>query len=426
MSIRDVIDYLRTVERGKIAKNALALLIGNGTAQLLAGIAVILTTRHLGVDASGQYLAAYVLLGQAAPLLNFGLDTLFLREAGRNPSTTGRLLVSTSFAKLLLAVGWLPALVFLPPLVNPQVYPQSVMWIATTGVIFQAIGNSAIAAFQGSMKNWTVCWLQVVNGVLLLVPTVWLVMDSASLTQFVWVRTGAYIVSGVLRFTLASRTYKSGRGRFSPLPLYRDGAVFMAADVLAIIYGTADVTITALLLGETAAGYYAPVVTLINILFLIPSSVYLVAVPLLSQRYAKDAATAHRAAYLVVGGLAALGCLLAVGVLGLSPFISRLVYGIHIPTMTSAAALMSGVIFFKSISFGLVPILIAVNLQKKRVLVQIISVIVNIGLNLLLIKPFGIVAAAAVYVISELVLCIGLSFYALPYLFAQQAQKNKI
>lgn len=426
MSIRDVIDHLKTIEQGTIAKNALALLLGNGTAQFLAGVAVILTTRHLGVDTSGQYLAAYVLLGQAAPFLNFGLDTLFLREAGRDPSTIGHRLASTSLAKLLLAVGWLPVLACLPSLINPQVYPRFIMWIASTGIVFQAIGNSAIAAFQGNIKNWTVCWLQVINGVFLLLPTVWLVLDSSSLTQFVWVRTGAYAVSATLRFVLATRIYRAKPGRLSLLSLYRDGAAFMAADVLAVIYNTADVTITALLLGKTDAGYYAPVVTLINILFLVPSSVYLVAIPLLSQRYAKDSATAHQIAYLILGGVTVLGCLLAAGTLVLSPFLSQLVYGTHISKITNAARLMSGVIFFKSISAGLVPILIAVNRQKKRVLVQIVAVIVNVGLNLLLIKPFGVVAAAVVYVISEFVLCLGLAIYAWPYLSVKRSRKKDL
>lgn len=388
-------------------------------AQALVSVAVVLTTRHLGVAASGQYLATYALLRQAAPILNFGLDTLFLREAGCAPSAVGSHLISISFAKLLLAIGWLPALALLPPLLFPRVYPPSVMWIAAIGITFQALGTSAVTAFQGSMRNWIACWLQVASGVFLLLPVVWLAGRSSALEQFVWGRTGAYIVSAVLRFAFAARTYRIQPDRRPLLSLYRDGMPFMAADILATIYGTADVTIVALLQGKTAAGYYAPVVTLVNTLFLIPLSVYLVAIPMLSQRYAQDPPAARRTARSFLGGLTALGILLAGGVLLFSPFLSRLVYGSTIPIMTKTTALASAVVFFKSINYGLAPVLIAVNRQNKRVIAQIASVVTNIGLNLLLVGSYGVIAAALVYVISEAVLCIGLAIYALPHIRAK-------
>jgi len=419
LGIRSAVASLKNISSGQVANSALALLIGNGVAQVLFSVAVVLTTRHLGVDASGQYLAAYALLGQAAPLLNFGLDTLFLREAGRTPSAIGSHLASISFAKVLLAVGWLPALAFLPPLLSPGVYPPAVMWVAALGIVFQAMGTSAVTAFQGAMRNWVVCWLQVASGGFLLLPIVWLVGRSSALEQFVWVRTGAYVTSAALRFTLAARAYHIRPDGLPLLSLYRDGMPFMAADVLAIIYGTVDVTIVALLLGETAAGHYAPVVTLINTLFLIPLSVYLMAIPLLSQRYTQDPPVARRTARSILGGLTVLGVLLAGGVLIFSPFLSRLVYRSSIPTMTKATALMSGVVFLKSVNYGLVPVLIAVNRQNKRVIAQVASVVTNVGLNLLLVGSYGVIAAALVYVISEAVLCIGLAIYAVPHMRAK-------
>jgi O-antigen/teichoic acid export membrane protein len=71
--------------------------------------------------------------------------------------------------------------------------------------------------------------------------------------------------------------------------------------------------------------------------------------------------------------------------------------------------ILSPIMLFKSISFGLALIIIISGNQKKRLLPQLIVSLFNIAFNILLIPYFGLVSVAWIYTISELLLMIGYS-----------------
>lgn len=72
--------------------------------------------------------------------------------------------------------------------------------------------------------------------------------------------------------------------------------------------------------------------------------------------------------------------------------------------------ILSPLLLFKAISFFCATILVAIGAQSKRVIPQVFSLLINIGLNLLLIPRIGVIAPAFVYVISEGVLMVGYLF----------------
>ncbi len=75
--------------------------------------------------------------------------------------------------------------------------------------------------------------------------------------------------------------------------------------------------------------------------------------------------------------------------------------------------MLSVVILFHSVSYGLGAILVATNQQAPRSAVQFVSVIINIVLNLLIIDRFGIYGVAVVYTITEIVLICGYGWLVL-------------
>jgi O-antigen/teichoic acid export membrane protein len=73
-------------------------------------------------------------------------------------------------------------------------------------------------------------------------------------------------------------------------------------------------------------------------------------------------------------------------------------------------AILSPILFLKTVSFAAAAFLVAVDWQSHRLIPQAISAAVNIVLNLLVIQTLGIQGVAYVYVISEAVLLIGYLF----------------
>jgi O-antigen/teichoic acid export membrane protein len=176
---------------------------------------------------------------------------------------------------------------------------------------------------------------------------------------------------------------------------------------LAVLYGSADITLAAYFLGPEAAGYYAPASTLVATLYLIPAAMYYVMLPVLSRAHASDAALARRMAARMVAGSTALGLVLAAPLALLAGPIVQVLYGPEFAPAADVLRILSLVLGLHCISFSLGAILAAVGNQGQRVVVQAVVAALNIGLNLLVIRQWGITGVAWVFVLSELALALG-------------------
>jgi len=88
--------------------------------------------------------------------------------------------------------------------------------------------------------------------------------------------------------------------------------------------------------------------------------------------------------------------------------------------------ILSAILFFHSITFGVAAILVATNQQKQRTIIQAIAVVINVGLNFLIIQQFGITGVAYVYVLTEVVLLLGYVYLVLRYWLSTHSNKPGI
>jgi O-antigen/teichoic acid export membrane protein len=175
-----------------------------------------------------------------------------------------------------------------------------------------------------------------------------------------------------------------------------------------------DVLIVAMILGEVAVGLYSPAVGLANALFIIPAAVYAVILPVLSNLFASHVDQAWLTAKRSLWLLLALGAGLSVTLYLLAgPLVSLL--GTSFAGSQEILQILSVILFIHSISIGMAAILVAVNEQAKRTVVQAIAVVVNGTLNLLAVSVLGIRGAAYVYVLTEVVLASGYTWLVLRY-----------
>ena len=187
---------------------------------------------------------------------------------------------------------------------------------------------------------------------------------------------------------------------------------FALSEALSIIYVQADITLLTLLKTKTTAGVYSPVSTLINALFIIPSSIHLYAIPLLSQSFQYNNEKFIKSAKKLLVWLFLLGLILAmaVGIVGSKLVIFLL--GSAYEVTGKLIVILSPLLLLKSMEFGFVSNIIAMDKQKFRLLPQLIAALVNLALNIWAIPRFGEFGAAWVYLLSEFVLFIG---YALVF-----------
>ena len=368
---------------------------------------LLIIARQLGVEGYGQYAATYALLAQMSVLLNFGLDTWLLRYGAMSEMAMARGMGNAMVLKLLLFLLWYPLVVVFAPLLNPHVYPGTLVRAGALGVVCQATGLLTQSAFKAELRNEVTLLLQVVGATLFCGASLLLVNYGATVVQFAWGRTAAFALMGLLGLYLAIRNFGLNPRLADLKSVGADSFSFLLSDALAIIYLSIDLTIVAIVLGESESGLYAPAVTLVNTLFIIPNTIYTVMVPVITRAYIRGERQIRILSTGLILGLTVLGLAMSIVVFGLASPIIAFLYGPAFSASANVLTILSAVLFFKSINYALAAILTAISLQRERVIAQAFAAFTNVALNLLVVQRYGILGVAIVYVLTETLLCLG-------------------
>ena len=399
------------------------LVLGTSVARILSAFVIFIIARQSGLEKFGLYAAALSLAKLTAITFSLGLDGWLLREISRSHKRLEMIAGSALAIKIGFGSIWLLVLAAIIPLMNQDSFPINLVMLSAVSVWFEEILETVWTVFKASLRNEVTSKLMVSSQFVLLIITIILAQfpnnDPAIFLggRIVAMAFGLFISLWVL---LRKDKIKLQLGSVSAA--LRGTVSFGLSHGLAVIYERVDITIIALFLGKMAAGIYSPAISLMTTLFLIPSVIYGVMLPVISNMQDQNKKDIPAYSYRLFLLSALLGVLLG---LGLVIIAYPLVWLIYTPEFMSSApilVILSNVLLFKCMSFAFAAVIAAVGWQKKRVFVQFIAAILNIGLNLLVVRNYGIKGVAYVYVLTEFVLTIGYLILVLKW----QKQHNLI
>jgi O-antigen/teichoic acid export membrane protein len=313
--------------------------------------------------------------------------------------------------KIAIGVPWIVGLALLLPAIRPQTYPLLLVLVSAAAVWLEGLFTLLLVAFKTILRNNITAWLLAGSrGAIFLITglLIWVDVDAPLAFALIRLGTGAVLVA----IAILSLPF---RVRFGSAPDLRQTWVnarpFAISDLFTSVYVQADVTIAALSLSQEAVGLYTPASSMVNALFVFPSALYSVAVPVLvrvlNAAQPRQAGTIRRAFLLAMLVFGALGGMLWLGLrIGAEP-VATVLLGRDFARSGGLLAILSPIIFLKSCSFALAAMLVSVGWQRRRVYAQALSALVNVGLNVALIRRFGITGVATIYVLSEGLLMLG-------------------
>ena len=397
-----------TISRKQVLANVAALLSGTALSRGLSALILILVARQIGRDAYGQYSATIALVGLVAILFSLGLEGWLLYKGGSDREHLGVWFTSAFWLTVLLGIGWMAGLWFVTPYLNPSSFPWSLIVLASLALWLEEVARLIWSAFKARMRNNLTSLLMVVSqGAFLVVCLLLAAVRSRDAEAYMAGRLVAAALGAVASGLLLRRELGIGFRPRTLRPALRGTLPFAASTGFSVIYGRADLAIVGHMLGKTAAGVYAPALTLTNTLFLIPVAVYEVMVPLLGRGYKQDRAwTARTAAWFAVSMLL-VGIALAAGLAWISRPLITILYGTDFQSSAEVLAVLAGVLALRCPTIALSALLVAVGWQSPRVGVQALSAVLNVALNLLVVRGFGVMGVARVYLGTELVLLLG-------------------
>lgn len=294
-------------------------------------------------------------------------------------------------------------------LLPPATYPWRLASVIVVGVGLDSLLALAYAFLRTLGRHTAVTILQAFYGLLLLMTTLVLPLATQGVLLFAGARSALGLALGLGLIVYLWRRYPPDQVtpvRFA-WPILRAARSFLATETISSVYMRADMTIVSLLLGATGARIYGPAINLLTIGCLAPSALFYYFVPVLSRLQEQDKSLYRQQSLTQLKFQLIMGAGLAVVLFAAAPLLVSVIFGRAYLESVLILRWLSPIGLLRSANFALAAILIASQQQAQRARVQLLCAVFNVTANLIVILPLGIAGVAAVYVCSELGLCLG-------------------
>lgn len=389
----------------RVAFSTVAQIAGRILAALVSIVSLKLSTQYLGPTAYGNFVTATAFITLFSVLTDWGLNVVAVQEIAKDESTARTFIGINIAMRAALSLALVPLVALLGFLIyhdsNARVL-QGVNLLLVT-LVLTAVQNSLAVIFVVKTRNEITAAVDVAAKVAAVIAIVVVIHFDLGyigyLVQSVIVVAFAAALTGVL-----ARRYVAARPIFSAsswVPLFVRALPLGLVQIINTIYYKIDSVLLSVMRTPAEVGYYGISYRILDLVMAIPGFFMLALMPTLVRRGATpDLAPVVQKAFDVMVTLA---FPLLVGSVLLSKQVVVAVSGPKFAAGSNAFAVLmvGGAVSYLNAVFG--NTLVALGHQRALVPLTIVVVTLNIGLNLALIPPFGIVGAGVATSAAEFV-----------------------
>jgi O-antigen/teichoic acid export membrane protein len=394
-----------SVPLSKIAHAYAIQLICRALGMLASVVSVAMTARYLGPGPYGQLTIAVVFIGMWSSLADLGIGTVIVRRVTSGRGELERLVRVNSGLSLLYCLP-LAAIAALTGLLIYHDHDVRVMLVVLSGqLLLMTMTARFDPVFMATVKFAAVAVSDFASRLGVLAAVCWLVAVHADVIWFAVIQLIPPVLQLLIQGTAAAR-HVSLRPIFAPretVELLRESLPLMGVMVVALVYWRADGVLLSVLSTHSEVGVYGLAYTLafnteVLAIFFLKSSLS-TATELFSRDVHAFAEFLRRSVelmYFMMVPVAVVGALLAgplIGLLGDQAFVAR-----GTPTL----ALLLAAAGLRCIASTLGQGLFASHQQQFLFRVWIITLALNVVLNLVLASRYGAVGAGITLVCTEL------------------------
>jgi O-antigen/teichoic acid export membrane protein len=387
--------------------NAAMLMAARIVSRAIALVTVFATANSLGRLGNGEFQATVTYIALISILIDLGFNTLYTREGARNPERIPYYLRNVLSSRALFA---LPALLVLALTMGlsglgPLLVPAFLV------MVLSAYSNVLRSTFYATGALTYEAYAILAESIVLLGGTLYGVYTHRGVDFFLWCYAASYTFSCIY-FTAVISARRMVRwgwelDRAFVLSWFRKGLPFALAFVITTLYFKIDVPILLSFRGLAEVGLYTFAYKPIESLLFVPVTIMNVAFPVLAVYHTESRERLHNATNRFFKALFGLGWPITVGTVLLAPGINGLFDRSHQFGPSAAALQVLGAgIFLMFVTNAFIAALNAMDRQVLFTWAALVSLVVNVGLNLFLIPAFGYLGAAWATNLTELALLV--------------------
>ena len=396
-----------TLNMRKVAKNISWLLIDK-LIRMVGGLFVgIWVARYLGPDLFGKLNYAIAFIGLFGSFSAFGLQAIVVRELVKNQYSKKELLSS---AFLIQVIGAITAYIFCNLLVlllrdDDQVVRVLVVFLSLI-LLFRST-DFIKYYFEANVESKYIVWVE--NSVFVVGSTIriFLILTKADIYSFAILMVFEALSLGVLLLYLYGKKVGSHIWPYfyasSFFMLLKNSWPLMLSTVTVMIYMRLDQIMLGELADDSAVGVYSAAIRISEIWYVIPTIVSASLFPSLVAQHQSNRAFFDKSLQIQYELMVYLAILIAIPVTFLSDQIIEVLYG---GAYSDAAQVLvvhiwSGVFVFLGVASQ--QWFIAEHMERQALYRTTAGMIINVGLNLLLIPKYQAVGAAWATLIAQAV-----------------------
>ena len=401
--------------RKSVAHNTMWLTSSLVAQKVLSFVYFAIVARSLGVEQTGLYVFALAFTALFGIFADFGLTPVVIREVAKesdhsqfSPDVKHRLTVSLRLKFVFIVLAALAAVGFAKLLGYEE---RTVMLVlATSGVMMlDAIHVFAYGILRG-IQNLRYEAIGMFGGQLLVVLLGgWVLYSGGSVFMLVGalaVGSGFNVFNAVYHVARAGVRFPGRFGfRFSDIKEVLVMAwPFAAAGILARGYAQIDIVLLSKISGLSAVGLYAVPAKIVFAFQFIPIALAAALYPAMSRAFVASREKLAKIVHISIVYLMFIAVPLIVILLTMSPFIVTYVFGDAYVSSIILLQILSISMLFGFIDFPIGSLLNATHKQHLQTTSMFITLLVNLGLNLLLIPRYGALGATVAAVAGQTVL----------------------
>ena len=378
--------------------------------------------RYLGPEKFGLLSYAQSFVALFAVVASLGLDGLVVRELVKDESRAETLLGTSFFLKIFGAFSMLIFLAIALQFTSNDFYTKALIFIIASASIFQSF-NVVDFYFQSKVMGKYIVYANVISLLFSSVVKITLIISNSSLEAFVWVVLFDSIVLalGYLYYFFKHSDFKIQKLIFSKstaILLLKDSWPLILSGIVISIYMKIDQVMIKQLLGNEEVGQYSAAVRISEAWYFIPGVIASSLFPAIINAKKHSEELYYKRLQRLYNLMVWIAIAIAVPITFLSDSIINLLYGGQYNQAGGVLLIhiWSGIFVFLGVVSS--QWLLTENLTKISMLNTAIGAIINVVLNLILIKKMGIVGAAWASLASY-----SLSAYFLLF-FWKKTQKN--
>jgi O-antigen/teichoic acid export membrane protein len=381
----------------------IAVQIAARIVNLALGVVVtLILVRSLGSRGFGVWSSLFAITQLATSFGELGLGQIAVSRAAAEPERESQWLGALVSLRMILAVP-ITLLSLLGVLLIAPTASARVAGALLSLTLLVGAPTSINSAFQLRVRNDLTMATITVNSVLWGLGVGVVALSSGGIVAFAVAFVTTAVTTTLLTVALARRlvsiTFHGVRALWPTM--LRVGLVVGIGGILVTSYVRLDQILVLEFAGARQAGLYAAAYRVLDQIQFIPAAVMTTLFPLIA---AARAAQQHRVPELLqtAGEYLAMASLpiLAFTIVAAKPIVVTL-FGAQFAEASRALPILAGA--FVSISSGYLvgSMVIVLGLQNRFIRYAAIGLVLNAGLNVLLIPPFGFVAAAWITLVTE-------------------------